>query len=656
MLRATVVDVDPQDPTRVWVTIPQKYGNDSIKAVTRISVTKGDQVYVTDTSVTRVPQWVVFDQMNVVGSWGNPYPHEHPMGQVTGLVSKLGEITANITKLFDRTKNAKDYGAKGDGVADDTAALQAAVDASAGRELVIPPGRYKVSGSGVRVPAGTTVTGQPGAVLFSDDEALTSIIWASGYYSGVYRRDLAAPVGVGDRTITTTVAHGYKPGDVVRLQSQRVATSDDAGEWRLGWATIGGPGPFFSEFVTVEDVLTTTKFTTRSGLIFPGYRPDKTQDKDPNADTTSRLMKSDGAADNIIIRGLTIEGKAKIAVRIIRGMNTRVEDCTITLDTPGRAVQFLDCYRSEAKRCTATGKTTLYVAEDHAIQNLFHMIACQSSGFSECTAVQGSQCYDITYSSGALFPSVYCYVDNCKSLNSMFNPVTAHPGTYGLRITNNDFSECRDAGIAIRSNSALVSGNQVTGSNASGRAGIYCSEGGGKNSLISDNIVKGFDVGLQVNDGGDKPFNGWIGVTFTNNVVEDFSLGVKRIVDYGTPYPSSSQGFIIKGNTFLSDRADAVGVQTCQDGRGINGMEITNNSFRLKGTGTRGVMVTANSVNTFVMGNVFHGVVQVLNWDTVGLSDNSPVANVTYWQNKKLGSTAGPATPPAGGKFVLETT
>lgn len=94
MLRATVVDVNPRDPTRVWVTIPQKYGAKPLRVFTRVQVTKGDHVYVTNTSVTRVPQWVVFDQQTEVGTWGNPYPHTHPIGQVDGLVDWVKEYEA----------------------------------------------------------------------------------------------------------------------------------------------------------------------------------------------------------------------------------------------------------------------------------------------------------------------------------------------------------------------------------------------------------------------------------------------------------------------------------------------------------------------------------------------------------------------------------
>ena len=101
MLRATVTDTDPKDPTRVWVTIPQKYGQKPVRVFTRVEVTKGDHVYVTNTSVTRVPQWVVFGYQTEIGRWGNPYPHTPPMGQVDGLVDALG-------KKIDRAElNAK---------------------------------------------------------------------------------------------------------------------------------------------------------------------------------------------------------------------------------------------------------------------------------------------------------------------------------------------------------------------------------------------------------------------------------------------------------------------------------------------------------------------------------------------------------------------
>src|SRR5262249_25438075 len=73
--------------------------------------------------------------------------------------------------------NVRDFGATGDGITDDRAAIQAALNAGAGHEVYFPIGTYLVSQrpgefSCLDVPAGTELLGQ--------DRAGTKLIMAPG--------------------------------------------------------------------------------------------------------------------------------------------------------------------------------------------------------------------------------------------------------------------------------------------------------------------------------------------------------------------------------------------------------------------------------------------------------------------------------------------
>jgi hypothetical protein len=59
------------------------------------------------------------------------------------LAPGTGAITRTLDSKLGDTLSVKDFGAIGDGVANDTAALQAALDASVGKSLYLPPGTYK---------------------------------------------------------------------------------------------------------------------------------------------------------------------------------------------------------------------------------------------------------------------------------------------------------------------------------------------------------------------------------------------------------------------------------------------------------------------------------------------------------------------------------
>jgi hypothetical protein len=72
--------------------------------------------------------------------------------------------------------NVRDFGAVGDGVADDTAAFQKAIEASAkkGLQVFVPPGRYRIT-KGLNL-ATQTLSGPPVAVWVADDVSMPTIV------------------------------------------------------------------------------------------------------------------------------------------------------------------------------------------------------------------------------------------------------------------------------------------------------------------------------------------------------------------------------------------------------------------------------------------------------------------------------------------------
>ena len=557
--------------------------------------------------------------------------------------------------------DVRDFGAVGDGVTDDTKAFTAAFEAGVGMEIFIPAGRYVIS-EPCRLYADTTLFGERGSVIVVPKRVSTSVFRASGYLSASAKHELATAVGVGDRVITTKTPHGFAPGDVVKLESQRIATSKDAGEWRIGWPTSGSTGPRFCEFVRILSVQSPTQFTLDTGLIFPGYRPDGSQETHESAGTSAVVMKSDGRGDRVTIHDLEFEGEAREFIRFVTCAEPKAYNLRFRIygTESSKAVQFMDCYLGRADNVFVDNVEALLEESVHAWRNVFNITASQSTGITNSVVIRGTQCYDITYGGPQTVEqmSVYCYVENCTSLSATGNPITLHPGVYGCAIIGNKFTECLKSGIAIRSNSALVANNQVTGSLYGDpdeqKPGIYISEGAGKDSLITGNFVDNFHIGLSARDGGYKPYEGWVGLYAQGNVFRGFTVGAERTRMTQQGPVTSSQGLMLTGNLFVTDRVDAIGVLTCRYGRGVNGWSIKGNDFRMPRAGSTGVLIMGSSGDVAVQGNTFHTVGQAVTRDTTGLDSAAPTT-VLHWSGNDVLSAAIDRFPPPTSDFQIES-
>ena len=82
--------------------------------------------------------------------------------------------------------NARNYGAIGDGVADDTAAIQAALEAAVtkGPICFVPAGHYRLNGS-LTVPPGATLAGASGGAPHSEHPIGTVLLAFGGRVRGI---------------------------------------------------------------------------------------------------------------------------------------------------------------------------------------------------------------------------------------------------------------------------------------------------------------------------------------------------------------------------------------------------------------------------------------------------------------------------------------
>ena len=107
--------------------------------------------------------------------------------------------------------NAKSLGAKADGVTDDTAAIQAALDAAVekGGKVYLPPGRYLVKGS-LKIPEGVALEGAANAPRYN--QPLTgTVILATG---GRDKEDAPALFEMGSSTSVSGLTVYYPEQDV----------------------------------------------------------------------------------------------------------------------------------------------------------------------------------------------------------------------------------------------------------------------------------------------------------------------------------------------------------------------------------------------------------------------------------------------------------
>lgn len=124
-------------------------------------------------------------------------------------------LGAKFLKVTEAPVSPLRYGAVGNGVANDTAAFQSAVNAANGRNVLVPAGSYKISK--VTLPSNTTLILSPGAVILHTNTG--PVFEAVGTQSAT-KTPLTVTASKGQWTVTAP-GHGLVAGDIFRLSSDK---------------------------------------------------------------------------------------------------------------------------------------------------------------------------------------------------------------------------------------------------------------------------------------------------------------------------------------------------------------------------------------------------------------------------------------------------
>ena len=154
-----------------------------------------------------------------------------------------------------------DYGAAGDGIADDTSAIQRAIDENPGKVILLPEGRYLISDVITIRESGTVLQGEgpektylyaptplqeihprpiqypaTGGTSYAYSGGFLHVIGSSGHFAGD-SQPVAAPARRGATVVELAPGHGFEPGDEIGI----VAT-EDAGQTLLRHLYRDDPG------------------------------------------------------------------------------------------------------------------------------------------------------------------------------------------------------------------------------------------------------------------------------------------------------------------------------------------------------------------------------------------------------------------------------
>jgi hypothetical protein len=254
----------------------------------------------------------------------------------------VGTLDDEAVRKNELVANVLDHGATGDGVTDDSAALQAAinfVNALGGGRVFLPAGRYMCTGLSVlETHSNITIEGVPGATIldFTDRDGFADALdWQyllSAFGSISAGVNLTADVAINANVLSLNTST-FAEGDLIILTSNETYPEETVLAYK-------------GEYFIVDEILSGTQMRVNNA----------THDSYATA-STARVHKVT-PVENSHIKGITFIGQGRSAtgdddgdlgVGFTYGRNVSVTDCEF-IDIDEVQLEFRSCYNFRAER------------------------------------------------------------------------------------------------------------------------------------------------------------------------------------------------------------------------------------------------------------------------------------------------------------------
>lgn len=524
--------------------------------------------------------------------------------QVTYAPPFTGSLATNVEAKLAQTVSVKDFGAVGDGVTDDTAAIQAAIDAvvTTGQKLYVPAGTYIITDE--LVANGSLKIFGDGASSVLDCSGLSSGTTALTIQGSVSATTttMSAYVATNSRTFSVASSSGFAYGDMIKITSTEsfslVDTNYKKGE--LG----------FVESVSVGSITLNAGLKTsyNSGTI-----------------TVAKV----NAIENPIVADLKIIGPGDSApnygIRVDYAKHPICRNVEL-IDFEDQAFAYSYCDSGSISACRVTNCSGIANGVGYA----FGLdLLTQFSHVTDCVASYVS----CGFSTGGYYP-VWNSVVNGNSFyggNSTRPLIQTHSNGANTVVSNNTVSSGQ-IGIGMFAFGCTVIGNTVFGQ---AQYGIYFIDDGVLNGQIIGNktlnCYRGVGVGSYAVSGtpnmlieGNQLMNctangiscGAANAMIVNNVMKNVSPGIL----YTGNGPATIENNVIQDVTAASQ---AYGIYVIPSAANTENIYVRNNRIEeidVTGVIVRCVIITSDCKYAYVTGNVFDMNIALANYiDDTGI-------------------------------------